>query len=106
MAHSIPACVGSNLGRQVRHQCNLRRLNIQHQLAEILRRITLDIKLRMQCWLESIHIRATYMPLIRTRMHSDTLSSETLAVQRHPNHIGVITTAGIAQSCYLIYINT
>ena len=46
------------------------------------------------------------MPLIRTRMHSDTLGSETLAVQRHPNHIGVVATAGITQSSYLIYINT
>lgn len=52
-------------------------------------------------------MRAVYqdMPLVRTGMHRNAISTKVFTIQRYLHNIRDITSTGIAQRCHLIYIN-
>ena len=81
------------------------RFHLQDQIHKFGCRITLDIELCPQQRPQIIYILTADMPLIRTGMHRNAISTKVFTIQRYLHNIRDITSTGIAQRCHLIYIN-
>ena len=79
----IPAGArGHGIGR-VRHKSHLLGLYLQHKVHELLRGIPLDVELGLDKRTQTEHVVTLDVTFIGTRMHRDTVGSESLAVLRH-----------------------
>ena len=105
MRHRIPPMIGGQLFRGVWHQGHLGRPHCQHQLAESLVGISLDVKLRAQRWFQRKNVRTPDMSLIRTRMYCDALRTERFTIERHCQHIRIVPSSCISQRGDFIYIH-
>ena len=102
----VPSRIRGNLVGRIRYQCDLVRLDPQHQVDELLRRIAFDIELCLQQRPQGIHIRIPDMAFVRTRMNRNSFSSKRFAVKCDFLYIGVISPTRIPQGSYLVYIYT
>ena len=106
MSLGIPTGVGREVGRRIRHERYLRGNGPGNQVDEFVGRVALDVVFGGDHRQEVEHILVRDMALVGTGMHRDALSAETLAVGRHPNHIGDIPSARIAQSGHFVDVYT
>ena len=85
------------LDQALKLQRRLGRPHLQHQLAQPVVRIALDVEFRTQHLLQVHDVLAPDVALVGPRMYRDALSAEELAVQRNAHHVGVVAAAGVAQ---------
>ena len=104
--HRIPSGIGGDGVLGIGHERHLRRTHFEHQFAERRDRITLDIELGRQHFLQVAHVRITDMAGVGTGMHRNPLRSEALAVQCRTYHVGKIAAARIAHHGDLIDVHT
>ena len=94
-------CVGS-----IGHERYLSRLNLADQVHKCFRRITFDIKLRLQHRLERKDVVLLDVTLVGTRMHRDAVGAEALTVEGKLLYVRHIASASIADSGYFVDIYT
>ena len=80
----------------VGHQGHLRGAVLEDEGDELRDGVALDVELRGQQRLQVAHVLIADMALVGTGMHGDALGSETLAVLRHTQHVGVVAATCVA----------
>lgn len=102
--HGPSAARGQGSGG-VGHKCHLGGAHLEYEVYKLVGGIALDIKLAFEQRPEFVHVAATYVAFVGTRMHRYAVGTEALNVEGDGLYIGPVLASGIAQSCYFIYIN-
>ena len=106
MCTGIPAMIAGQLVMRVGHESDLGRNHLEHQIDKVGFRVALYVEFRSKAWLEVQDILMTDMTLVGPGVYRDALCTETLAVQGHTHHVGIVGTSGVADCRHLIDIYT
>ena len=102
---SVPSVVAGQLVERIGDERDLRGADVADEFHEGFPRVALDIELGGDDPAQVIDIAASDMPLIGAGVDGDALRAESFAVACKAEHIGHVSSARIAQSRHLIYID-
>ena len=101
----LPSRLAGQRIRRVRHQGDLLRHHLQHQVQEIWTGVALDIELRVHHPAQRPNIRVRDVPGVRPRVDRDAVRAPLLDAHRGEDDIGHRTAPRIPQRSHLVHID-
>ena len=90
----------------VGHECHLCGHHLEYQFGKRIDGIAFDVKLCGHPWTNVAHILIAYVALVGTGMNGNAFCTKCFGVKSHCQHVGVVSSAGVAESGNFIDIYT
>ena len=102
----FPSSRRSENVRGIRHEGDLLRPNLQHEVDKLWAWIAFDVKFGANQRAKLIHVVTANVSFVGTRVDGDALCAKSLTVNSHLLHIGKVATTSVSQSGYFVDIYT